>query len=73
MDGTEETDIDGATGPTYTPTADDVDKHLKVRVVFDDDAGNEEYPRTSPQFGPVVDAVPPIVSRAQAKTATTIE
>ena len=64
VDGTDETDIDGETGSTYTPTADDVDKHLKVRVVFDDDAGNEEYPRTSPQFGPVVDAVPPIVSRA---------
>ena len=72
VDGTEETDIDGETGATYTPTADDVDKHLKVRVVFDDDAGNREYPLTSPQFGPVVDAVPPIVSRAFAETATTI-
>ena len=61
VDGTEETDI-GAVGGTYTPTADDVDKHLRVRVVFDDDAGYLEYPRTSPQFGPVVDAVAPIVS-----------
>ena len=51
VDGTDETDI-GAVGATYTPTADDVDKHLKVRVVFDDDAGNEEYPLTSPRFGP---------------------
>ena len=72
VDAAEETDIDGETGATYTPTADDVDKHLKVRVVFDDDAGNEEYPRTSPQFGPVVDAVPPIVSTANATVATTI-
>ena len=72
VDGTDETDIDGATGATYTPTADDVDKHLKVRVVFDDDAGYLEYPRTSPQFGPVVDAVPPSVSQARAETATTI-
>ena len=53
VDGTDETDIDGETGPTYTPTDDDVGKHLKVRVVFDDDAGNQEYPRTSPQVGPV--------------------
>ena len=53
VDGTDETDIDGETGPTYTPTDDDVDKHLKVRVVFDDDAGNQEYPRTSLQVGPV--------------------
>ena len=61
VDGTDETDIDGETGSTYTPTGDDVEKHLKVRVVFDDDAGYLEYPRTSPQFGPVVDAVPPTV------------
>ena len=53
VDGTDETDIDGETGPTYTPTDDDVDKHLKVRVVFDDDANNKEYPRTSLQVGPV--------------------
>ena len=59
VDGTDETDIDGETGSTYTPTDDDVEKHLKVRVVFDDDAGYKEYPLTSPQFGPVVDAVPP--------------
>ena len=72
VDGTEETDIDGETGATYTPTADDVDKHLKVRVVFDDDAGNREYPLTSPQFGPVVDAVPPTLSTANATTAATI-
>ena len=72
VDGTDETDINGETGSTYTPTADDVDKHLKVRVVFDDDAGNREYPRTSPQFGPVVDAVPPTPLTATAATATTI-
>ena len=53
VDGTDETDINGETGPAYTPTAADVDKHLKVRVVFDDDAGNKEYPRNSPQVGPV--------------------
>ena len=72
VDGTDEADIDGETGAAYTPTADDVDKHLKVRVVFNDDAGNLEYPRTSPQFGPVVDAVAPTVLSAEATTATTI-
>ena len=55
VDGTDEADIDGETGSTYTPTDDDLGKHLKVRVVFDDDAGYQEYPRTSPQVGPVAD------------------
>ena len=53
VDGTDETDINGETGTAYTPTAADVDKHLKVRVVFDDDATNKEYPRNSRQVGPV--------------------
>ena len=53
VDGPDETELDGETGPAYTPTDDDVDKHLKVRVIFDDDAGNKEYPLTSPQVGPV--------------------
>ena len=53
VDGTDETDIDGETGPTYTPINDDGGKHLKVGVVFDDDADNKEYPRNSPQVGPV--------------------
>ena len=53
VDGTNETELDGETGPTYTATSADGGKHLKVRVVFDDDAGNQEYPRTSPQVGPV--------------------
>ena len=53
VDGTDETELDGETGLTYTPTDEDGDKHLKVRVIFDDDAGNKEYPLTSPQVGPV--------------------
>ena len=54
VDGTTETELAGETAAMYTPTADDVDKHLKVRVIFDDDAGNRERPRTSRQVGPVV-------------------
>ena len=37
-----DTDIEGATGSTYTVTAEDEGKALKVRVTFTDDAGNEE-------------------------------
>ena len=73
VDGTDETETEiGAVGLTYTPTADDVGNYLKVRVVFNDDAGNQEYPITSPRFGPVVDAVPPTVLSAEATSATTI-
>ncbi|WP_419554669.1 Calx-beta domain-containing protein [Candidatus Poriferisodalis sp.] len=64
VDGTDETDIDGETGSVYTPTADDVGKHLKVRVVFDDDVGNREYPRTSPRLGPIAGPPPRIASVA---------
>ena len=73
VDGTDETETEiGAVGATYTPTADDVGNYLKVRAVFNDDAGYEEYPITSPRFGPVVDAVPPMLVSAVADTANTI-
>ncbi len=41
-DGTTDSDIPGATNPTYTPNADDVGKAIKVRVTFTDDADKEE-------------------------------
>ena len=41
-DGTADADIAGATGSTYTPTAAEVGKTLKVRVAFTDDGGTEE-------------------------------
>ena len=37
-----DTDIEGATGSTYTVTSDDDGHAIKVRVTFTDDAGNEE-------------------------------
>ena len=37
-----DTDIDGATGSTYTLVSGDEGKAIKVRVTFTDDAGNEE-------------------------------
>ena len=45
-DGTEDTDIQDATGSTYTVGADDEDKTIKVRVSFTDDGGAQET-RTS--------------------------
>ena len=45
-DGTEDTDIQDATGSTYTVGADDEDKAIKVRVSFTDDWGTQET-RTS--------------------------
>ena len=41
-DGTDDADIGGQTGSTYTLTAEDVGKTIKVRVSFTDDAGNNE-------------------------------
>ena len=38
----DDTDIDGATDSSYTLSEDDVGKTIKVRVSFEDDAGNEE-------------------------------
>ena len=38
----DDTEIDGATGSTYTLQASDNGKVIKVRVTFTDDAGNEE-------------------------------
>ena len=73
VDGTDETETEiGAVGSRYTPTADDVGNYLKVRAVFNDDAGNQEYPITSPRFGPVGDTIPPTLESAVANTANTI-
>ena len=41
-DGTNDADIGGQTGSTYTLTDEDEGKTIKVRVSFTDDAGNEE-------------------------------
>ena len=40
--GTSDSDIDDATGSTYTPVQADVGSTVKVRVTFTDDAGTEE-------------------------------
>ena len=44
----DDADIEGATGPTYQPTDDDVGKTVKVRASFTDDAGHEETLTSEP-------------------------
>ena len=56
-DGTTDTDIQDATGSTYTPSVGDVGKTIKVRVSFTDDGGNAES-RTSTATAPVAATVP---------------
>ena len=60
VEGTDVTELDGETGPTYTTTADDVTKDIQVRVIFDDAFRYREYPRYSPQV--TVREVPPVVT-----------
>ena len=47
-DGTTDTDIEKATGSTYTLVATDHGKFVKVRVTFTDDGGNEETLTSAP-------------------------
>ena len=57
-DGTEDRDIQNATGSTYTVGADDEGKTIKVRVSFTDDRGNQET-RTSDATAAVAAAPSP--------------
>ncbi len=56
--GSDETLIEGANRRHYSVTTADVHKSLKVRAVFDDDAGYQEPPLFSKQVGPVPTIVP---------------
>ena len=53
-------EIDGATGQTYTVTAEDEGKALKVKVTFTDDGGNEE---SLTSFAVIISPAP--ISRAE--------
>ena len=57
VDGMTETDITGATGDTYTPTAADEGKLVAVRVTFTDDLDYGEAVTSEP-VGPVSDEAP---------------
>ena len=61
----EDADIPGATGSTYTLTSGDVGKAIRVSVSFTDDAGNDEE-LTSASTGAVAAAVvnPPLTASA---------
>ena len=56
-DGSDEEDIQNATGSTYNLTEDDVGKTIRVRVSFTDEAGSEES-LTSAPTATVIAAVP---------------
>ena len=51
--GTVQTDIDGATASTYTPTEEDLDQTIIVRVSFIDQDGHPEGPLSSAATGVV--------------------
>ncbi len=57
--GSTETSINGATSASYRITKADVDKTIKVRVTFTDDAGNQESLSSAPT---------PAVTEAEAKS-----
>ena len=65
VDGANETDITGATESSYTVTADDIGKTLKVKLGFTDNLSGEEA-RTSAATATV--AQPPTVSIAAVHT-----
>ena len=57
VDGSSEREISGATGKTYTLTAADVGKRLKVTAAFTDGLNTEES-RTSPAYPPYGSVLP---------------
>ena len=67
-DGTTDTDIENATGATYTLVAADQGRSVKVRVTFTDGGGSEET-LTSAPTGPVLGDGPPGAPGNLAATA----
>ena len=67
-DGTTDTDMEGATGSTYTLAAADQGRSVKVRVTFTDGGGNEET-LTSAPTEPVLGDGPPGAPRNLTATA----
>ena len=68
-DGTADADIAGATGTSYTLTAAEVGKTVKVRVVFTDDGGTEEM-MVSEASAAVAAALPVVSVGAAAPPVT---
>ena len=57
-DGTTDTDIENATGSTYTLVAADQGRSVKVRVTFTDDGGNEKTLTSAPTAPVLGDGLP---------------
>ena len=70
-DGSTDTDIAGATGSTYELGSGDLEKSIKVRVSFEDDAGHQES-LTSQSVGPVDHQVNQLEANSPATGAPTI-
>ena len=80
-DGSTDTDIQHATGPTYTLVEADEGQTIKVRVTFSDDAGNEttltsvatEAVEAAPQPDSPATGVPTITRTAQVGETLTVD
>ena len=72
VDGGSDTEISGATASTYTLTADDAGKRVRVRVSFTDDALNEEELTSAafPRTGTIAMPVPPMTDPSDLLSAT---
>ena len=66
--GTADTEIEDATASTYTLSADDQGKPIKVRVTFTDDAGNEETLTSVAVVGTAV-SISPVVDSSSSSQA----
>ena len=71
-DGGNRVEISGATASTYTLTADDAGKRVRVRVSFTDDALNEEELTSAafPRTGTIAMPVPPMTDPSELLSAT---
>ena len=71
-DGGNRVEISGATASTYTLTADDAGKRVRVRVSFTDDALNEEELTSAafPRTGTIAMPVPPMTDPSDLLSAT---
>ena len=58
IDGTADTDIEGATAPTYALTEADAGRPIRVRVSFTDDGGNSETVISAPTLMAGIAAAP---------------
>ena len=73
VDGMQETDIGEATSSTYTLAGADTGKQIRVKVTFNDDAGNAEGPLASAPYPAMGLVVGPAVTVTGADDLVTTE